>query len=157
MLYYICSVVHKTFVLLYLASCSVTRPEAQRTRFSRPCARTNVDISRRCDLSKGKTSSQIKLNRIFPLLKANLFHSVEETTKNWDKRTFLSSCFSSHVLVRVIMPYPRMSVIIISYFKCRNTHTRMPCLYFRPCTYVAFLYWVFGSNSRRIKLWDLKK
>lgn len=38
-----------------------------------------------------------------------------------------------------------------------SKHTRTPCLYFQPCTYVAFLYWVFGSNSGRIKLWDWGK
>lgn len=41
MLYYICSVVHKTFLFFYTRPCARLH-EAQRTHFSRPRARTNA-------------------------------------------------------------------------------------------------------------------
>lgn len=117
MLYYICSVVHKScFVLFYSASCSPTRPEAQRSHFSRQNKRGHFTQLR--PKLRGKVTPRSNKIASFPLLNTSFLHSAEETTRIGDKRRL---SFLSHVLVCVILSDPRMSVITISYFMCRNT------------------------------------
>lgn len=150
MLYYICSVVHTVLLFFCTLRCARLRglkfrehtffalvPEQMRI--------FQVVVTR----VEGKPHPGFNLNHVFFPFKISPFHSVQETTKKGDKRTF-----------RALVSVPRAPV----HHHVRSTYVGDNYLFFYvlkhtdaislfPAVYICgFLYWDFGSNGRRTNL-----